>query len=378
MARIFRHSYTAVNKQTGRREQRPTKKWYIEYVDERGRMRRVPGFRDKIATQRKAVELEHAVNLAHRGERPAKTNADASRPLSEHLEEYAAHLAAKGDTDRHVSKTRARIKTLLAGVAAEFADELTQEKAECWLAGRRSADQFGAATSNHYARAAKGFSRWLFRKGRSPTDPLAGLDLLNADTDRRYVRRPLTFEEFAKLLAVTRRRPKLEGLTGGERALLYTVAAYTGLRRSELFSLTAASFALDATPPSVTVEARFSKRRRLDIVPVPDWLATELRPWLARRKSGFVWNPYYGCNTAEILAADLRAANIPVVDDRGRVVDFHALRMTYITNLARAGVPLVMAQRLARHSTPMLTSKHYVHVETGELAAEAAKLKPPK
>ena len=37
-------------------------------------------------------------------------------------------------------------------------------------------------------------------------------------------------------------------------------------------------------------------------------------------------------------------------------VDFHALRATFATSLARADVPLVQAQRLMRHSDPRLTS----------------------
>ena len=34
-----------------------------------------------------------------------------------------------------------------------------------------------------------------------------------------------------------------------------------------------------------------------------------------------------------MLRADLKAAKIDVVDDKGAVVDFHSLRVTYITNL---------------------------------------------
>ncbi|MFW5690732.1 MAG: tyrosine-type recombinase/integrase, partial [Planctomycetota bacterium] len=49
-------------------------------------------------------------------------------------------------------------------------------------------------------------------------------------------------------------------------------------------------------------------------------------------------------------------------DDRGRVVDFHALRHTFISNLARAGVHPRNAQALARHSTIDLTMNVYTHV----------------
>lgn len=44
-----------------------------------------------------------------------------------------------------------------------------------------------------------------------------------------------------------------------------------------------------------------------------------------------------------------------------RVVDFHALRYTFITNLARSGVHPKMAQSLARHSDINLTMNRYTH-----------------
>ena len=49
-----------------------------------------------------------------------------------------------------------------------------------------------------------------------------------------------------------------------QRATLYHLAAETGLRASELWSLTAASFSLDACPPTVTVQAAYTKNRRRD------------------------------------------------------------------------------------------------------------------
>ena len=44
-----------------------------------------------------------------------------------------------------------------------------------------------------------------------------------------------------------------------------------------------------------------------------------------------------------------------------QVTDFHALRHTFITNLAQAGVHPKTAQALARHSTITLTMDRYTH-----------------
>jgi site-specific recombinase XerC len=58
--------------------------------------------------------------------------------------------------------------------------------------------------------------------------------------------------------------------------------------------------------------------------------------------------------TAEMLAIDLRAAGIAVETDAG-VVDFHALRVSYVSHLVSSGASVKTCQELARHSTPILT-----------------------
>jgi len=51
----------------------------------------------------------------------------------------------------------------------------------------------------------------------------------------------------------------------------------------------------------------------------------------------------------------------------GRVLDFHSLRVTCGTALARAGVRLQEAQRLMRHSTPVLTANVDIRLELHDL-----------
>jgi hypothetical protein len=63
----------------------------------------------------------------------------------------------------------------------------------------------------------------------------------------------------------------------------------------------------------------------------------------------------------------LRAAQIAEQDASGAVLDFHALRHTYITNLASSGVHPKIAQKLARHSTIALTMDRYTHLQEREV-----------
>jgi len=47
----------------------------------------------------------------------------------------------------------------------------------------------------------------------------------------------------------------------------------------------------------------------------------------------------------------------------GDFADFHSNRHTFISMLGREGVPLTIAQKLARHSDPRLTANRYTHLE---------------
>jgi integrase len=70
------------------------------------------------------------------------------------------------------------------------------------------------------------------------------------------------------------------------------------------------------------------------------------------------------------------APSVPSVDDRGHYADFHALRKTFITNLARAGVYPKTAQSLARHSDINLTMNVYTMVNVSDQAAAVESLPP--
>jgi integrase len=56
------------------------------------------------------------------------------------------------------------------------------------------------------------------------------------------------------------------------------------------------------------------------------------------------------------------------------MVDFHALRHTFITRLARCGVAPAVAKGLARHSTIVLTMDHYTHTLIGDERAALDRL----
>jgi integrase len=123
--------------------------------------------------------------------------------------------------------------------------------------------------------AVKGFTRWLWKDRRINADPLAGLaKLANAETDIRHGRRELSPAEFSFLLETTRKSSRMfRYLSGSDRFALYLMAAGSGLRTSELASLTPASFTLDTTPPAVRLQSAYAKNRREAELPLTNEVA---------------------------------------------------------------------------------------------------------
>jgi integrase len=91
----------------------------------------------------------------------------------------------------------------------------------------------------------------------------------------------LTADEIQKLAKAARSSTrKIQTFTGEQRARLYIRSVMTGLRRSELASLTPRSFKLDGDPPTVTIQAACSKHRKQDVLPLHPDLVVMLREWL--------------------------------------------------------------------------------------------------
>ena len=149
----------------------------------------------------------------------------------------------------------------------------------------------------------------------------------------------------------------------------------TGFRRSELGELRPEDFDLEGPMPVVCLDASRTKNGKNCEQPLPSSLATELRPWLASKAAG---SPVLELpeKTALMLHADLRRCGIEPVDAQGRVVDTHSLRHGYGTALARAGVPIKVAQTLLRHSDPKLTMNVYAHLTAFDLHGAVADALP--
>jgi integrase len=103
---------------------------------------------------------------------------------------------------------------------------------------------------------------------------------------------------------------------------------------------------------------------------VPPRTAEMIQTDLAAAREAWV----KGAETKQEQEARRATAFLADTDGSGRVVDFHALRHTFITRLARSGVVPAVAKSLARHSTIILTMDHYTHTLIGDERAALDRL----
>jgi integrase/recombinase XerD len=238
-------------------------------------------------------------------------------------------------------------------------------------------------------------------------NPVASLKRVTIETDRRHDRRAITDEEFQRLIAAAEQGTEIEGMAGRDRAMLYLLATWTGYRRREFASLTLESLDLTCQTPSAKVRAAYSKRRREDAVPLHPYVVERLNQWLATMPKSAVAEPLFALKTkkghfrktSKMMRMDLEVAReqwieeaeseaersrrvssyfLKYEDEDGLFADFHANRHSFVSNLARAGVPLTIAQKLARHSGPRLTANRYTHLEMAEGAEAISCLPAPK
>jgi integrase len=376
VANLYKKPVPVTDPKTGQKVKAKSKKWWGRYRDENGVEKRVPLAADKTAAQ---VWLNELVRKA---ERKAAGIEDLfeehrKRPLVQHIDAFRLHLIHKGSTTNYVNLTVQRIRDPVAACKFERIDQISAERVQGYLAELRKGGR-SIATSNHYLRAIKMLTRWLVRNRRASDDRLISLSLLNGKADIRHERRTLMPEELERLLAAAKQGTPFRGLTGEDRFALYLVALNTGLRAGELASLKPQSFDLDGHPPTVTVEAAYSKHRRRDVLPIRPDLATRIREYLMRNALACdqpLWPGTWSCKaSAKMLRIDLAAAEIPYRDTAGRVFDFHSLRHQFISNLARGGEHPKEAQALARHSTITLTMDRYSHLGIMDLSAALTRL----
>jgi integrase len=376
--------------------------WYYRFVDEHGVKVERKGCADKRVTEELARDAESAAAKLRSGLVDPKEFAyrdHGARPLAAHLDAYAAHLKDRGLTEAHIGLATGRVRRAVAifrgaGLgevepANSSAAELDRAAARLagWIAPARLSDLTtdrvqsalrrlreggrSLATCNQYAAAICAFAKWCYDTHRLREYPLRGVERFNAKEDRRHDRRTISVEDLRRLVEVAHRRPRFNRMSGTACALCYQLAASTGLRHSEIATITPASFNWKA--PSVTIKAAYTKNGDPATLPLPGDLARDLAAYVATLAAGSPVFPLAKGEGAEMLRVDLEAADIPYRDAGGLVFDFHSLRCETATLADQAGVSPRVVQKLMRHSTLELTGR-YTRPRVVDIEAAASML----
>jgi integrase len=391
--RVFKTTYKDRNGQT-----QESAKWYIEFRDHQEIIRRLPAFTDKKQSEELGRKIEKLVAYRSTNDQPDLAlsrwletmppslreklaeidlldpqRIAASKALAGHLTDYKQFLLDKANTQKHVDLTVNRIQYLFDQTKVVFMQDLSPSTIQAFLASLKK-DGRSNSSCNHYLRAIKMFCNWLVKDRRIPFNPLACLSLMNEKVDRKHQRRALTLDEIQRLLTTTGNGAIYQGIEGTERRMIYLLALTTGLRASEIKSLTRAGFDFSSEPAKVTVKAAYTKNGDDAVLPLRPDVAEELKSYLANKlPTADAFRMPKITHLAQMVRFDLDAAEIMHTTDLG-IIDFHSLRHTFLSMLAKSGVHPKVAQALARHSTITLTMDRYTHVYMGEQTEALAKL----
>ena len=274
-------------------------------------------------------------------------------PLERLVDGYVADLKVLGRSADHVRHVDKRLRRLMRECKWQNLREVTADSFLRWRAGQKQTPK----TINEYQAALSAMFSWLRKQNRVAVNPFEFVTKVDARGKESFHRRALNDDEARQLLAGTRRP-------------LYLLALHTGLRRGEINALRWGDLHLDMANPFYVVPVAKSKSRKEQPRPLHPELVKELQAL----KSSRPVTPETlvlpeRVPAMKVIRADFKAAGIPLQDERGHRVDFHALRMTYITRLQRAGVSPREAMELARHSDMRLTMKTYTDAAALPLAA---------
>jgi integrase len=364
------------------------KKYTILYFDENGDRRKRQGYTDKGETMKLAVRMETRADKIRDGSidpRDEAYAASGAQTLLTHVEAWTESLRSRGTTAQHVklhSSRALRVIALLKG--AKLADieapkpatnkgvATADKELRRWVASARIADltsenvQRALArltdegrslqTASHHRNAIKSFAKWMYETHRTRENVLRGVAGFNVKADPRHERRTISVDEMRKLVEVAEAGEPFKSMTGPMRALCYRLAVASGLRYSEIRSITPESF--DWRTCTVTIRAAYAKNGQTIALPMAPELAIDLKAYVATLESRRSIFPLPHDKGAAMLRGDLESAGIPYQDASGHFFDFHSLRCELATLADLAGVSPRVTQKMMRHSKLEMTGRY--------------------
>ncbi len=290
---------------------------------------------------------------------PESLRKAAQSPLEEHLNGYIADLNALDRDDQYIHDLETRIRRLMKECPWTLFRDITSDSFQKWRVKTKRSPK----TLNEYLSSMSSFINWMVKNERVTKNPLQHVEKIPSNGKQVRPRRALNDDEMARLLEVC-----------GPRAVLYRTAVQTGIRRGEFRAMERNDIQIQGETASIKLRASTTKNRKQTVIA----LRPEVREAIAsllEQTPGRVTKVF-----APLLPkmdkwrSDLKAAGIPYIDGEGRRADFHSLRYTLATNLAKAGIAPRVAMEIMRHSDMRLTMKTYTDTELLPLTDAVLKL----
>jgi site-specific recombinase XerD len=353
--------------------------WYADYVDRNGkRVRKSTKMKDKQLAKKVLAMWEDFERQIEVGLKSASKTGEL---LQDHLRKFEQAKFGAGKSDCHIARTSQLIDLLAKHCGWKTLGDISADGIHQYVEHLRLDSNASSRTIGSVITAIRTFCRWLVRTGIMPSDPTATVDKPSVKTDRRIERRMLLPEEWKWLKKwLESSSDERNGQSSRERLLMYELAIETGLRSSELRSLTKANLCLEGSDPHVKVKAAITKNAVAAKQYLSDGLAQKLSKALARKLPGAsVFATMDRTRMAGVLRQDIDNARklwltteqgkeekdtdfLKSPNSEGEIIDFHALRHTCGAWLVMKGVTLAEVQAIMRHSTIVLTVECYGHL----------------
>lgn len=320
-----------------------SRKYRIAFKDHNGKRKTTWGYRDKQATQARAKKLETDSERRQAGLRTTE-----KKRIDHAQESYLVNLINRNTAVSHIKETTRILSKIILQCGWTFTTDANNAAFTRYLE-----DMPGAAprTRNRHQETLRAFLNFCCRMDWLEENPIARLPMTPVgQAGRRHRRRAFTVEEFQKLIAAT---PE-------PRKTIYTIAAFSGLRRSELARITDNDF--NSIDGIWLLRANVTKNRKQEHLP----MVPECRQTLRRHPAQPNGKCFKSIPHVWTLRADMKRAGIERVAPDGRVLDFHSFRYFFCTLLAKH-LPIQQVRRLMRHQDIRLTMNLYDDLGLAEL-----------
>src|SRR5689334_2308894 len=124
MASLYRKPVITKDPVTGQKTKTQSKKWWGQYKDADGRLRRHPLSVDKMAAQSMLNAIVRRIEREKSG-LVEPSDAQRKRPISQHVEEFKSYLENKGVTAVHAKSMISQLNKTIASCKWRRISEIT-------------------------------------------------------------------------------------------------------------------------------------------------------------------------------------------------------------------------------------------------------------